>query len=427
MKVLWFTNIPVIVDDNLKLTNKSGFWMTSLAKVLKDDNVELHIAFYARDIEIISSNKNIHYHPMRYMNRNKIILKNLLNIGFFEDDDIPNYLNIIAEVKPDIIHIHGSENPFICLIPSVSNIPIVLSIQGLMKTVWRRLYQTIPSKYFILSHRRYIHLLITLFTFNIFKTNMHPVKKQALRERKYLEHLKFIIGRTDWDRRSSAVLAPNATYYHCDEIMRNEFAENSWATPSETSIFTIISIASGASYKGFDLICETIAELQKLHLNIVWKVVGISANSPIVSIVKKKLGKNYPERGLELLGFLHTNEMIYHMKSSHVYVMPSNIENGCNALSEAMLLGMPCISNLAGGTGTTIINGETGILLQSDDPVALAGAIIEVVNNAEMARKMASNARKVALARHDPMLIKNRILEIYSDILQKNSINTQAT
>ena len=67
--------------------------------------------------------------------------------------------------------------------------------------------------------------------------------------------------------------------------------------------------------------------------------------------------------------------MFFEIIRSHIYVVPSNIENGCNALCDAMLLEMPCISNLARGTGTTTKDWETGFLLQNNDPITLAGAI----------------------------------------------------
>lgn len=97
--------------------------------------------------------------------------------------------------------------------------------------------------------------------------------------------------------------------------------------------------------------------------------------------------------------------------------MASHIENSPNNLSEAMILGMPCIATFAGGTGSLLIDGYEGILIQDGDPWAMAGAVMEMKENFERAIVVADKARTRALNRHDKNRIINDLIDIYKKIL----------
>jgi len=336
-----------------------------------------------------------------------------MNIGIIDREDIENYLKIINKVKPDIIHIHGTENPFSCLLGAV-NIPIVLSIQGLLSTISYKWNSGIEKSYFNKTKQK-LNELIDLIFLNKLGTRFPTHYKMYLREEKNLKKSNYIIGRTDWDRRSSNILAPNAQYFHNDEIMRDQFYHQSWKIKNSNKI-VIFSTSSGATYKGFELICRTIYELKKVGHHIEWIIAGLNASDSIVKVVKHKLKEKFPQEGLNLKGNLSAAELVSGMLETDVFVMPSHIENGCNALSEAMLLGIPCITTLAGGTGTTLKDKMEGLVIQGGDPWGLAGAILEIKNNPLQACTYAKNAKTTASRRHDKKKILNDLLNIYNKI-----------
>ena len=414
MKILWFTNVPVSLEQYYGITNKSGFWLSSLANYLKEE-VELHIAFYYSKHRGSFENNGIHYHPIRYKKYWRIAIKNRFNISSVDCDDVQNYLCIINEVKPDLIHIHGTENIFTCLM-SKTETPIVVSIQGILSTISKRMYDGLDEESFM-NCQKYLYKLADIITFSRFNMSTESIIKGGLRERKNLHFCKSIIGRTDWDRRTASVIAPNARYYHIDEIMRPEFFNLKWSKPPLIGCYSVFSIASGAPYKGFELICETLAELILLAPEIEWQVAGVKDSDKVVSIVKNKMREKYPKKNLKLLGYLPTNSVIDAMLKSDLYVMPSHIENGCNALSEAMLIGMPCISCFSGGVGTTLTNNYDGILLQCGDSFALAGAILELKRDPGKAAQFGDRARIKACQRHNPNFILKETLKVYKEIL----------
>lgn len=132
MKILWFCNNPAAGLDYLYKGNEklsgTGGWLYSLNKSLKS-HVDLHVAFYyPHDIRPFEYD-GTHYHPI-YRN---IIAGKLKKIFLHKHNNsfLQVYKSLIETIAPDVIHIHGTENPF-CELIGNTEIPIVVSIQGIL-------------------------------------------------------------------------------------------------------------------------------------------------------------------------------------------------------------------------------------------------------------------------------------------------------
>lgn len=83
------------------------------------------------------------------------------------------------------------------------------------------------------------------------------------------------------------------------------------------------------------------------------------------------------------------------IKHAEIFVLSSDYEGMPNALIEAMCLGMPCISTKVSGATDLITDHENGILTETGDREALEQAMRELVENKELAEKLAENAAKL--------------------------------
>jgi glycosyltransferase involved in cell wall biosynthesis len=417
---MWFSNTPANAIDYLKDgAAGSGGWLKSLDKALQD-KVDLHIAFYYPKKDSVFKYLNTTYYPFCIKNWKAKAIINTLFPKFTNLQDLPLYLDTINLVRPDLIHIHGTENPFSCIIPHVK-FPVVVSIQGCMTVI----HHKFQSGFKISELREGCIDLNKSLKNNIlrksFVRSYKEAWKMAHRERQNLIRGEFIIGRTDWDRRIATILAPGCTYYHCDELIRVGFYNRNWKVPAN-KIFTIHTTTGNSPYKGFETICETLFELNNIPaIKVEWQIAGISEYDNIVKLTRRKLRNRFPKNGLVFLGKLDENELIDKLCYANLYVSPSHIENSSNSLCEAMLMGMPCIATFAGGTGSIIKNGEEGLLVQDGDPWVLAGAILELIRNQELASKYGMNARKRACFRHNPEKVITDLLNIYSGIIFNHS------
>jgi glycosyltransferase involved in cell wall biosynthesis len=412
MKVLWFSNSPAAAfSESIKGT---GGWMVALDKAIQD-KVELHIAFHYPYKQACFSNGYSWYYPIYSGN---IVLTRIQRRLFpwVHRDFTEEYLKIIRQVSPDIIHIHGSENDYHCIVGK-TDVPIVISIQG-NPTVY-------SEKYFSGFHGKYLYTKSESLSFKSFvlgrfsfAEGLRNLLWQSGLERKNLPYVKNIIGRTDWDRRITRVLSPDSRYFVVNEVLRESFYNHQWHMASPNKKLIIHTTNDNNYYKGFETLCRALVFLNSIGLNVEWRVAGIAKDSPINIITKKYLGSSYPCRGLVLLGSLGEGELIESMLSSHLYVMPSHIENSPNSLCEAMLLGMPCITTLAGGSDSILLNKKEGLVIQDGDSLSMAGAVLELKNNWDLAVMYGEQARKHALQRHDKDKIVTSLITAYRTIVE---------
>ncbi|EKB49151.1 glycosyltransferase family 4 protein [Cecembia lonarensis] len=417
MKVLWFSNTPALGIEFLSKESKikgTGGWMSALNEIMKN-KVDLHIAFHYPYKKDLFEYRGTKYYPVYTGN----ILYNLIKSRFFIDvpDDkyLDFYLNVINEVKPDIIHIHGTENSFLCILGHIK-IPAIVSIQGNVTVLNHKFFSGFNGKF--LNRLNSTSLKEFILGPKSFKRSKNFLSKMTQIEQKRMKDVQYIIGRTDWDYRITRVLSPNSKYFKGEELLREAFYSNKWDNLYQNEGKLIIFTTNSDNYfKGIETVFHSITLLQKIGIDIEWRIAGIKDNSLIVSICRSFLGSSFPKSGYKLLGPLDEESLVQELLAAHMYVMPSHIENSPNNLCEAMILGMPCIATFAGGTSSLLKDGEEGILIQDGDPWAMAGSIIELKNDYDKALSIGNNARRRALIRHDKELVLEQYLSVYNSIL----------
>lgn len=394
MKILWFTNIPVSIKNDIKGT---GTWLNSLLAEI-EKNLELTVCYYGLNDNCFGDNNISHI----VLKRNKY--KYFLPPNFKKEQNLKKYLNIVDNVKPDIIHIHGTENDFINILDFKYKLPpIVISIQGNL---------TIIKKFYFRGFSP-LHCLLTfnlkyIFYYILF-THLSKYEKRAM------SNLNYVFGRTDWDYRITRALSPSSQYYKVDEILRNEFYFNEWSYLNRKKII-IFTTSGDALYKGIEVIFQTATILNHLDFDFEWRIAGVSNQSKIFRLLKFYSINKIPNN-LTFLGPLNSGEIVNEMLQSNLYINTSHIENSPNSLCEALLLGMPCISSMVGGIGSLISDGIDGILIQDGDPWVLSGTIINLKNDVEKLITIGRNARLRALLRHNKEKIVKDLLDGYNKII----------
>ena len=128
--------------------------------------------------------------------------------------------------------------------------------------------------------------------------------------------------------------------------------------------------------------------------------------------------KNGLEDKVTVLGSLSDVQMKEAYLKSHVFACPSALENSPNSLGEAMLLGLPCVAARTGGIPDMAEDGTSALFFEKGDVHGLAGCIIRIFRNEELARELSEGARDRALRNHDGNENYRRMMEIYHEILE---------
>lgn len=394
-----------------------GGWMQSLEhQISKDENIQLYIAtrYNGKHLcKIVRQRTSYYLVPdKRNLLRKRIDI--FLNREPIEEM-LQQYLQVIDDIRPDIIHIFGTEMEY-GLVGGLTTLPVVIHIQGILHAC----YYQLAKIHIPFCKRISTQNIIDYIKGNTLKNSLSIFKRRtAQNEAKIFQSCRCFIGRTNWDKKITNMFAPNASYFHGDEILRQDFYNAQWKGNSgETKV--IVSTISNPLYKGHETVIATCWVLKKLGVKFIWHIIGVNAEAVSYRLFYKSNMKQLAGN-IQLPGELKPKEMISILQSANVYVHPSHIENSSNSICEAMTLGMPVIALQVGGNASMITHGVDGLLVPDNDPYSLAATILEVSSNQEKYRKMAGNAKVKAMARHNPEQIVKALKEIYTRVVESHA------
>jgi glycosyltransferase involved in cell wall biosynthesis len=108
------------------------------------------------------------------------------------------------------------------------------------------------------------------------------------------------------------------------------------------------------------------------------------------------------------------------LNASDVFVLSSRWEGNPMSVMEAMASGLPVVSTAVGGVPELVRDGETGLLVPSEDAGALARAIQALVDDPARRQAMGAAARQHAVASFDIRHTVRGYEQLYEALLSKN-------
>ena len=411
MNILWLTNIA-LPEANL-LTNEKptpfGGWFVSASVALaNEDNIKLSVAFPKKglnDVVILKGEKMTFYAfpPVKEkdvrLNKQSIYLQETLN-----------------ETKPDVVHIFGTEYAHtLAMVTACQKEKVVISIQGLTSVISRHYMAGLPAN---VQNRFTIRDFIRQ---DNLRQQQNKFMKRGALEIEALQKVKHVIGRTTWDRACAYQINPSAQYHFCNETLRNEFYKHSWDI-NRCEKYSIFVSQGSYPIKGLHFMLEAMPLIlkhftgTKLYVSgqnitksdtLKEKIKRSSYGKYIKELIKRyNLGKN-----IVFTGILDEKQMCKRFLKSHVFVSPSIVENESNSLSEAKIMGVPCVASYVGGVTDRIEHGKDGFFYQYDAPYMLAHYVCEIFKNKDLAisfsKKAKINAQKTNNIKSNIQTLKN--------------------
>jgi glycosyltransferase involved in cell wall biosynthesis len=101
-----------------------------------------------------------------------------------------------------------------------------------------------------------------------------------------------------------------------------------------------------------------------------------------------------------------------------IAVLPSRAEGLPNAVLEYMAAGLPTIASQVGGNAELIEDGVTGLLVPSEDSAALSQALLSVLRDPELARRMAQSGQQFTIRNFSFERLVREVDELYSELLR---------
>jgi len=416
MKVLWFSSSPSNASLEFGYTHLGRGWISALETIISE-SAEYQLAicsiYKGNKFKKLEKNNVVYYGiPTKKLNG----FQRIVNRQFAKlDDEFESeyYDEILRDFSPDVIHVFGTENGFGKVLVSKFD-KVIFHLQGLAAPYYGVYFPQKVSKMKVLFYDNLNNIVRGLTFYHSYKS----FGKIAQRENFLATEWKYFSGRTDYDRNYIKLINPKVQYFHCEELLRPDFFLTAWKGVEINYKKTVIHIGTTINpniYKGLDLIYKTLPLLS--DYKIIWNVYGFSEEDKLNKVVKKCMKIKKSGKLMVFHGPLPASDLINELKKCHFFVHPSYIDNSPNSVCEAMLLGMPVIASSVGGMKTLINNEVNGFLFNPQDKYDLAGLIVYLINNYDLAISAGKRARETAQKRHNSTEIFGVISKMYKAVI----------
>jgi phosphatidylinositol alpha-1,6-mannosyltransferase len=177
----------------------------------------------------------------------------------------------------------------------------------------------------------------------------------------------------------------------------------------------ILTIARFDPYKGIDTIMRTVAGLKRKYPDLVYHVVGDGKDRARLESLVASLGVSDCVR---LHGRVSDSEKAALLSQCDIFALanrrePGEVEGFGIVFVEAGAYGLPVIAGADGGTADAVVDGETGLLVDAANDVAVRDALVRLLESPADAERMgeAGHARfwsefswDAAIARFETLL-----------------------
>lgn len=430
MKILWLVNItlPDACEALGRPTPVLGGWLTGYRDALlaNHPDVELHIvepywgqkATETTTTQLDCAVKH-HLFPESWIEEGRdVVAQRKSQLTARSNRLAAWFAEIHDEIRPDAVHLHGTEKIHTSVWAQTCGMEhTVVSIQGLA---------SVYAQYYMggLTQEE----LQGCWSFNDWRFGRTLAKGQRqLAEHGYWEkrllcQTSHVAGRTTWDKSHAWAMNPKAQYHLLQEVLRTQFYEaaGSWNLEG-CQRHTIFVSQSHYPIKGLHRLLDALPLILRHYPDTQLYIVGEDRldqhwrhRSQYVNVLRRKATGLRDH--IHYLDTLSAEQMVEHYQKANVFCCPSAIENSCNSVCEAQMIGTPVVASYVGGMMDLIRDGENGLLYRYEEVAMLADKICQVFADDALAQRMSQQAAATATQRHDRRAVADTLYNIYKEL-----------
>lgn len=421
IRILWLCNaiIPQVSEKLNVNTGTGGGWLNQLSDIFdKRDDIELCVVapFLQGDelVRITFGNKSEFYG----------FPKKIREPWIYDDSVEGVFARILAEFKPDLVHIFGTEFPHTLSMVRAFNNPdkTIIHVQGIISAIAKHYTAFLPEK------------VVKRYSFRDFikrdniEDQKHKFELRGEYEIEAIKKVRQVFHRTEWDEAVIKGINPGVCLHYAHEMMRGSFYSGTW-NYEDCEKYSIFISQGNYPLKGLHIMLEALRSVKELYSGVKLYIAGDDILT--VGSFKEKIRESYYSKyirrliigwnltdNVEFTGPLSEEKMKQRYIKSNVFVSASSIENSSNSVAEAMLLGVPIVSSFVGGCTSLIEHGVNGLLYQADAPYMLAYYICEIFQNKDFAKSIGKKEVEKARMLYDKEIIVENILQTYKEMLE---------
>lgn len=392
MKIVWlchFADHELKEFYNIKKGIEFAPWISETLKAFKNDaDVAIHVI--APNIPLNRNHEffldGIEYHLFKY--RSSFLPRKIFN--YLALDYRTNfYFNrrrikrIVSKIKPDLIHLHGAENPYYSysILQFLRTYPVLVTIQGFIKDS-----QNKDSK---LIKRRI------------------KIESQIIKNARYFGVQAFFIIGEILQINKDAICLPHQylrtrPYSYVEDVVDKKY---------DCVFFARVCIN-----KGIEDLMQSISIIKKKKNSISLIVIGYAAKKYMRYLMGKCEILGIKEN-VTFSGYLPPKDLYKLVKQAKVSVLPTYYDVIPGTVIESMQLKIPVVAYEVGGLIDLNKDFPVLKLVQKGNIQELASSILDCLNGIEKLQPIIELAFEKSQGFYDESDIKDSIKKIYTRIL----------
>jgi phosphatidylinositol alpha-1,6-mannosyltransferase len=181
-------------------------------------------------------------------------------------------------------------------------------------------------------------------------------------------------------------------------------------------ILTVGRMVGPARDKGHETLIRAMPELAERVPNVLLVLVGQGEDRPRLERLSRDLKVSSQ---VHFAGAVPDTELPAYYEAAEVFAMPSRAEGFGLVYLEAMYHGKPCIAGNADAAGEVVLEGETGLLVESGNAAQTRDAVLRLLLDPALARSLG----RAGCARYQEHFtyahFANRLLPLFAQVNQK--------
>lgn len=143
------------------------------------------------------------------------------------------------------------------------------------------------------------------------------------------------------------------------------------------------------------------------------RLAGRPCDSVYYSAMRDFVARAGLQANVVFLGELNRQRILCELAAASVFVLPSMQENAPASIVEAMAAGVPVVTSNRCGMPYMVRDGESGFLVNPNDPCEIASRLRQLLTNDQLRQSMGAKGREIALDRFHPAKVAARTREVY--------------
>lgn len=166
---------------------------------------------------------------------------------------------------------------------------------------------------------------------------------------------------------------------------------------------TIVSASRLVPWKGFSVLVEVMAELNKKFPDLKLYIIG---DGPEYEHIKRSIRELGLENHAYLVGRVSQSTLFDYIRQASVFVLNTGYEGFSHQLLEVLAIGTPLVTTNVGGNPEIVKDGQNGLLVEYNDKKGLSLAIERMLRDNDFALKCVTAGKEMA-----KQFTKDRMIE----------------